>query len=169
MTYKIASVADLWRLCHKSPHARIEIPELEFEISADGKRAVDSVYNHVGSAVYNLGNFVQQPGNGLSDDHKNKIMDTVIALNVLLDVPVTWTWVVHDPSGLSEFKPMDEAVTVEFMGPDGEPLPAEQQAEQRARIAARAAAQAPPTTAQSQEQQPSEQQPEQQQSAGEQP
>ena len=88
---------------------------------------------------------------------------------MLLALAVSRLWVVDDPSGWSGFKAMDEAVTVEFMGPDGEPLPAEQQAGQRARIAARAAAQAPPTTAQSQEQQPSEQQPEQQQSAGEQP
>jgi len=51
-------------------------------------------------------------GTGLSDDHKNKIMDTVIALNIFLDVPKPWTWVLHDPSGTSEFKPM-EGVLVE--------------------------------------------------------
>lgn len=28
---------------------------------------------------------------GLSEDHRNKIMDTVIALNILLDVPKPWT------------------------------------------------------------------------------
>ena len=55
MTVKIASTADLWRTCYKSPYATIEIPELEFEFSADGKRHTDSIYNHIGSAVYNLG------------------------------------------------------------------------------------------------------------------
>jgi hypothetical protein len=55
MTVKINSTADLWRTCYKSPHATIEIPELEFEFSADGKRHTDSIYNHIGAAVYNLG------------------------------------------------------------------------------------------------------------------
>lgn len=55
MTVKISSTADLWRTCYKSPYATIEIPELEFEFSADGKRHTDSIYNHIGSAVYNLG------------------------------------------------------------------------------------------------------------------
>eukprot|EP00877_Chromochloris_zofingiensis_P000781 jgi/Chrzof1/10703/Cz05g09120.t1 len=112
MTVHVNDVKDLWRVCLKSPHARIEIPELEFEISADGKRHIDSIYNHIGSAVYNLGNYVRQPGSGLSDDHKEKIMDTVLALNEYLDVPKPWTWILHDPSGMSEFNPM-EGVTVE--------------------------------------------------------
>eukprot|EP00879_Flechtneria_rotunda_P025935 GHRR01027596.1.p1 GENE.GHRR01027596.1~~GHRR01027596.1.p1 ORF type:complete len:126 (+),score=37.31 GHRR01027596.1:244-621(+) len=118
MTVKVDQVSDLWRVCLKSPYARIEIPELEFEISADGKRHVDSLYNHIASAVYNLGNYVQQANTGLSDDHKNKIMDTVIALNVFLDVPKPWTWIVHDPSGASEFKPMDDAIEVEYPEPE---------------------------------------------------
>lgn len=37
----------------------------------------------------------QQANSGLSEDHKNKIMDTVIALNILLDVPKPYTWIVH--------------------------------------------------------------------------
>lgn len=112
MTVKVNDTTDLWRVCLKSPHARIEIPELEFEISADGKRHTDSIYNHIAAAVYNLGNYVRQANTGLSEDHKNKIMDTVIALNIFLDVPKPFTWVVHDPSGTSEFHPMDD-VTVE--------------------------------------------------------
>jgi hypothetical protein len=59
MTVAITSTQDLWRVCLKSKWARIEIPELEFEISADGKRHVDSIYNHIASAVYNLGNYVR--------------------------------------------------------------------------------------------------------------
>ena len=45
---------DLFRVCHKSGNARIVLPALEFEISADGHRAVDSLYNHIARAVYNL-------------------------------------------------------------------------------------------------------------------
>jgi hypothetical protein len=67
------------------------------------------------------------PVEGLSDDHKNKIMDTVIALNIFLDVPKPWTWIVHDPSGLSEFKPMD-GVLVEYPADGG--LEPEQQQQQ---------------------------------------
>jgi hypothetical protein len=129
---------------HRATH--FKTPELEFEISADGKRHVDSIYNHIASAVYNLGNYVSgsrvvelrrvarlcgggglqgacrwrpdsepphqppltmllcpaltrqqvnQPGTGLSDDHKNKILDTVLVLNALLDVEAPFTWVVH--------------------------------------------------------------------------
>jgi C4-type Zn-finger protein len=58
MTVTVSSTSDLWRVCLKSKWARIEIPELEFEISADGKRHTDSIYNHIASAVYNLGNYV---------------------------------------------------------------------------------------------------------------
>jgi hypothetical protein len=45
-------------VCLKSKWANIEVPELEFKISADGKRHTDSIYNHIASAVYNLGNYV---------------------------------------------------------------------------------------------------------------
>lgn len=147
MTVKIESTKDLWRVCLKSPNARIEIPELEFEISADGKRHIDSIYNHIAAAVYNLGNYVRQAGSSLSEDHKSKIMDTVIALNIFLDVPKPFTWILHDPSGSSEFKPMED-VEVER---EGEAAAAGGDSEQ-----------------QQQPQQPPEQQPaqEQQQSEG---
>jgi ZPR1 zinc-finger domain len=111
MTFTVNNTADLWRACFKSQYARIEIPELEFEISADGKRHIDSIYNHIGSAIYNLGNHVKGAAGMLSDDHANKIMDTVIVLNQFLDVPKPFTWIVHDPAGLSDMKPL-EGITV---------------------------------------------------------
>lgn len=72
MTVPIKDTSDLWRVCLKSKWARIEIPELEFEISADGKRHTDSIYNHIASAVYNLGNYVScgcQQYSALSTQH----------------------------------------------------------------------------------------------------
>jgi hypothetical protein len=48
----------------------VEIPELEFEISADGKRKIDSLYNIVSSAIFNLGTHVRTTGAGMIDDHK---------------------------------------------------------------------------------------------------
>ena len=47
MTLVVQNRADLWRVCLKSPHARVEIPELEFEINVDGKKHIDSIYNHI--------------------------------------------------------------------------------------------------------------------------
>lgn len=116
MTYHIINRRDLWRVCFKSQYARAEIPELEFEISADGKRAIDSIYNHIAGAIFNLGQHAAactRSGN-MSDEYTNKILDTVIALNVLLDVEKPFTLIVHDPSGLSEFNPK-EGVLVEYL------------------------------------------------------
>jgi hypothetical protein len=48
----------------------------------------------------------------MSSVHAMRIMETVEELNKLLDVEKPWTWIVHDPSGMSEFKP-DDGVTVE--------------------------------------------------------
>jgi hypothetical protein len=114
MVVKINSSEDLWRVCYKSPNAWVEIPELEFEILQDGKRHIDSIYNHISAAVHNLGKFVSQSG-GMSEVHRQKIMETVDALKRYLDVPEPFTWVVHDPAGMSEFKPMDD---VEVTHPD---------------------------------------------------
>lgn len=52
---KIKSRDDLWRvfLFAKAP-ARIEIPEVEFEIQGDWKQNIDSIYNHLGNAIKNL-------------------------------------------------------------------------------------------------------------------
>ncbi|GFR43978.1 hypothetical protein Agub_g5122 [Astrephomene gubernaculifera] len=107
LTLTVQSRADLWRVCLKSPHARVEIPELEFEISADGKKHVDSIYNHIAQSVFNLGNYVSSSRGSLPPDTATRIMETVEALNVLLDVEKPWTWVVHDPSGTSELKPAE--------------------------------------------------------------
>jgi hypothetical protein len=58
MTVKVNSSSDMSRVCLKSKWATIEIPELEFEISADGKRRTDSIHNHIAAAFYNLSKFV---------------------------------------------------------------------------------------------------------------
>eukprot|EP00899_Mesostigma_viride_P018179 jgi/Mesvir1/26362/Mv16073-RA.1 len=114
LTLHMKSRKDLYRVCLKSASARIEIPEMEFEIGSDAKRHIDTVYNHIGAAIYNLGQYVSRASDDhLSDDHKNKIIDTVTCLNILLDVDVPWTFVVHDPNGHSEFRP-DEGIEVEY-------------------------------------------------------
>merc|ERR1711998_175040 len=109
LVYKINSTKDLWRVCLKSKGARVWIPEIEFEISADGMRHVDTVYNHIADAIFKLGQHVQeQAAAGVAEDERFTIMDTAAALNIMLDVEDPWTWIVHDPDGLSTFKPDGE-------------------------------------------------------------
>jgi C4-type Zn-finger protein len=52
----------------------------------------------------------------LGEDTAYKIMETVVALNSLLDVEHPWTVIVHDPSGRSDIKPSDGVITEEVEG-----------------------------------------------------
>lgn len=107
--YRINSTKDLWRVCLKSPTARIFIPELEFEIAADGQRHVDAVYNHIAAAIWNLGAHVDDlKSRDGTYDTRYRIMETAAALNIMLDVEKPWTIIMHDPDGLSTFKPEGE-------------------------------------------------------------
>ena len=93
---------------HKSPEAAVRIPHLEFEIGADSKRRIDSVYNHISTAVWNLGAHVRsQVGREDATDEAASILATVDALEALLDVDEPFDLVVDDPTGASSFKPMD--------------------------------------------------------------
>lgn len=60
----------------KAPDAIIEIPELEFEFGASKRRQVDSIYNFLAGAVFNLSNHVKDSA-AMQSDTKNKIMETV--------------------------------------------------------------------------------------------
>eukprot|EP00960_Hanusia_phi_P059001 764046-Hanusia_phi.AAC.10 len=110
-TFKINNRQDLWRICHKAPSAVLEIPEMEFEIGADAKRKIDSIYNHLASAIYNLSMHLSTLGSQLSEDHRNKIGATIEELNVLLDVEKPFTIMLHDRTGLSDIQPEDGVET----------------------------------------------------------
>jgi C4-type Zn-finger protein len=114
-TVPVRSRADLTRrVCLKSRHARVIVPALEFEISPDGtRRHIDSLYNHITTAITNLGAHVRAAGGALSAEHRARIMETVVALNALLDVDEPWDFVVSDPSGASEVTPMEGVRVVE--------------------------------------------------------
>ena len=99
-TFKLTKREDLWRICHKAPCAVVEIPEIEFEIGADAKRKIDSIYNHIASAVYNLSMHVSMMGEGISSDQRERICETIESLNTLLDVEKPWTFMLHDRTGL---------------------------------------------------------------------
>ena len=118
LTLHVASRSDLWRVLHKSADAALRIPHLEFEIGADSKRRIDSVYNHISTAVWNLGAHLRaQVGVGdaatagaATDDATSdaaNILATVDALEALLDVEEPFDVVVDDPTGVSSFKPND--------------------------------------------------------------
>merc|ERR1712159_842044 len=98
LRFQVTDPKDLWRACLRSRHARIEIPELEFEIGCNDKRHIDSIYNHIGLAIFELGQFAKShQDKGVQD----KIYDTCISLNEYLDVAAPFHWVIHDPSGLA--------------------------------------------------------------------
>lgn len=64
----------------------------------------------VGAAIFNLGMHVREAGSSMSEETKNKIVDTIHCLNLLLDAPRPWTFIVHDPTGSSEIKPSQGVV-----------------------------------------------------------
>mmetsp|Transcript_20871 Transcript_20871/g.32717 ORF Transcript_20871/g.32717 Transcript_20871/m.32717 type:complete len:234 (+) Transcript_20871:261-962(+) len=129
-TLVIKSRQDLWRVCHKAPCAVLEIPELEFEIGADAKRKIDSIYNHIAGAVYNLSMHVSTLGDQLPEHHKEKIGETVQKLNELLDVEAPFTLMLHDRTGISEIVP-EEEVETQYGGPaEEDPIEAEEKAAQ---------------------------------------
>jgi len=113
---KVTVSEDLWKVFYKSPECRVEIPELEFEILPDGQNRVDTIFNHLSDAIFNLGQYVGHSVHSgtMSGGVADKISETVVALNEILDIPNPWTWIVHDPSGLSMFKP-DNGVEIEYL------------------------------------------------------
>jgi hypothetical protein len=71
LSFTVKSRQDLWRVCHKAPSAVLEFPDLEFEIGADARRKIDSLYNHIAAAVYNLSMHVSTMGSQISQGHKD--------------------------------------------------------------------------------------------------
>jgi hypothetical protein len=68
-TVQVREGKDLWRVCHKSKWARLCIPKLEFEVQADGQRHIDSLYNHIGTAITNLAVHCSSSRSGALGNH----------------------------------------------------------------------------------------------------
>lgn len=98
LTFPVTKREDLQVVCAKSPAATITIPEIEFSIGNDGKRAVDTLYNHIGQALFQLEFYASH----CDEEKKAAINATLEELRKCLDVESPWTWVVEDPSGMSE-------------------------------------------------------------------
>lgn len=119
ITFRIRTGEDLWRVFHKSKWGRLTVPSLEFEIQADGQRHIDTLYNHIGNAVTNLAAHASSLPQGDENCPKVKILETVEALNEMLDVQEPWDMVMYDPSGVSEISP-DSDVSIERYDPEAE-------------------------------------------------
>lgn len=130
MRLRITDSKLLWHVFLQAPDARIILPELEeFEFQPMGERRIDTVYNHISSAIWNLGQHVaacgRQPGS-MSKEHENRFLDTIHLLNKALDVEHPFTWVVEDPTSASLWQPEEG---VEVQQDDGSWAPLAQKAQ----------------------------------------
>ena len=104
LTLRVDSRDDLWRVLFKAPEATILIPHLEFEIGADHKRRVDTLYNYIAAAEWNLSSHIRGRKD-LAAEYVVAISETVEQLLGLLDVEQPFDLVLNDPAGASIFKP----------------------------------------------------------------
>ena len=111
LTLRVTSRDDLWRVLFKAPDASLRIPHLEFEAGRHAKRQIDSVYNHIAAAAFNLASHVRHNAGQLGAAAE-RIAETVDQLNQLLDVEEPFELVVEDPTSMSLFKPDDGVVVV---------------------------------------------------------
>eukprot|EP01125_Pyxidicula_operculata_P022845 TRINITY_DN9619_c0_g1_i1.p1 TRINITY_DN9619_c0_g1~~TRINITY_DN9619_c0_g1_i1.p1 ORF type:complete len:212 (-),score=41.17 TRINITY_DN9619_c0_g1_i1:93-728(-) len=110
LTLKITNRDQLQTLCLKSETATIEIPELEFSVGGDAHRSIDTIYNHLTKAIFNLEFHVSNVDTNMPAERKAAILDTTSKLSECLDVSSPWTWIIHDSSGRSTMKPMDGVI-----------------------------------------------------------
>lgn len=110
LTFEVKTRADLRRVLLKAPDARLEIPSMEFEIGVDSKRAINSVYNHLAVAKQNLSFHAEANAANIPAEEHLALLEAIEQLEHLLDVDQPFTVVVHDPSGLTELKPADDAI-----------------------------------------------------------
>jgi mediator of RNA polymerase II transcription subunit 31 len=104
MSMSISTSEDLWRVLMKAEDATLRIAEMEFEISASGKKRVDAIYQHLALAMWDLTEHAKQL-EGSPDGAA--IASSVADLSALLDLGKPWTLVLLDPTGRSKISPMD--------------------------------------------------------------
>ena len=81
MTLRVENREDLWRVLFKSPDAKVTISHLEFEIGADSKRVIDTLYNHISHAVWNLSSHLRGNGSQIPSEQVELIAATIDELN----------------------------------------------------------------------------------------
>ena len=107
LTVRVETRAELQRVLYKAPDATVRIPHLEFEIGADDKRRIDTLYNHIAAAVWNLSAHVRGQQGGMPAEQAATIAELIDNLNGMLDVDEPFDVVVVDATGSSQFKPPD--------------------------------------------------------------
>uniref|UniRef100_A0A7S4B839 ZPR1 jelly-roll domain-containing protein n=1 Tax=Chrysotila carterae TaxID=13221 RepID=A0A7S4B839_CHRCT len=111
LTLHVKTRADLWRVFFKAPDASVRIPHLEFEIGCTHKRHIDTVYNHITNAVWNLSSHIRGRTD-LDSAYVEGVTETIDQLNALLDIETPFDVVVDDPTGFSIFKPDEDVEKV---------------------------------------------------------
>lgn len=106
-TLEVTQREDLWRVLYKSANATVRFPALEFEIGADNKRRIDTIYNHITHAIWNLSSHMRGREGEMASDTVSSITELVDQLTAMLDLEEPFTLVVDDPTGASQFKPSD--------------------------------------------------------------
>jgi len=120
MTLHVNSRADLRRVLFKAPEASLRIPHMEFEVGSNNKRHIDTVYNHITTAVWNLSSHIRGRTD-LDSEYVSRVSATCDELNSLLDVDAPFTFVVDDPTGSSIFRP-DADIVVQQIGAEWDSL-----------------------------------------------
>jgi len=100
---RVESVPDLYTVILKPGNSRIIIPSLEFEIGENEEKVVDTIYNHIAAAILNLSLQSQQGGWG--EEILDRVTDTLMQLNALLDVHDPFDVIIRDRTGTSIVKP----------------------------------------------------------------
>eukprot|EP00388_Colpodella_angusta_P003940 GDKJ01013496.1.p1 GENE.GDKJ01013496.1~~GDKJ01013496.1.p1 ORF type:complete len:250 (+),score=71.61 GDKJ01013496.1:47-796(+) len=112
LRFEIRDRSDLWRVVHKNTRACFRIPSIEFEISVDGVRTIDTIYNLISSAVFKLGDYIR----GTKDlNQATEILQTVDALEMLLDVETPFMVELECVVGNSAINPADDRIKVEVI------------------------------------------------------
>lgn len=106
-TLEVSKREDLWRVLYKSPDATVRFPAIDFEIGADSKRRIDTIYNHITNAVWNLSSHLRGREGDVPSETVSSITEVVDQLNAMLDLEEPFTLIVDDPTGASQFKPAD--------------------------------------------------------------
>lgn len=92
----------------RAPGSSIEIPEIEFYAGGDMKRQIDSMYNHLSQACFNLESHVQHMATcAVNPEEQQGILGTIQRLRQMLDLEEPCTIVIRCPTGETAFKPMD--------------------------------------------------------------
>jgi hypothetical protein len=112
---ELKTKSDLWRILMRASGSSIEIPEIEFYAGGDIKRSIDSVYNHLSQACFNLESHVQHMAScAASPEEQRGIIETIERLRRMLDLDEPCTLVIRCPSGETAFKPMDGIEVLPF-------------------------------------------------------